>query len=184
MTSRRIPLYPLSTVPASRLHAQGKQGNQATRLVDLALAADVELWHSPAGDPQITIALAGHREHHALGTRAVRDWLAQRYYGVNGCAPASQAIADALTVLAGRARFDGAEHSVHVRVAEQTGAVYVDLGDASWRAIEITTSGWRVIAAASVRFRRGRALRQLPLPTPGGSLAELRELITVHDDED
>ena len=34
--------------------------SQATVLVDLALAAGVELWHTPSGDPYVTIDVAGH----------------------------------------------------------------------------------------------------------------------------
>jgi hypothetical protein len=49
-------------------------------------------------------------------------------------------------------------------------AVYVDLGDTTWRAVKVTTDGWRVITDPPVRFRRSRALQPLPEPKRGESL--------------
>jgi hypothetical protein len=158
--------------------------SQATRLVDLALAAHVELWHSPTGDPYVTLPTDGHREHHRLSTGAVRDWLARRHHAETRGAPGSQAIADALTVLSGMARYDGAEHATAVRVGGGGVAVYVDLGDPTWRAVEITPAGWRVVTHPPVRFVRSRGMLALPEPTRGGSIAELRALVHVASNRD
>ncbi len=158
--------------------------SQATRLVDLALGAGVELWHSPAGDPYVTLPADGHREHHRLNAGAVRDWLARRHYAKTHGAPGSQAIADALAVLSGRARYDGAEHETAVRVAGGPDAVYLDLGDPSWRAVQITPDGWRVITDPPVRFIRSRGMLALSEPTRGGSIADLRALVHVASDGD
>lgn len=158
--------------------------SQATRLVDLALAARVELWHSIAGDPYVTLPADGHREHHRLSTGAVRDWLACRYYADTRRAPGSQAIADALAVLSGMARYGGAEHATAVRVAGGSDAVYLDLGDPSWRAVQITPSGWLVVTDPPVWFVRSRGMLPLPEPSRGGSIAALRELVHVASDGD
>jgi hypothetical protein len=48
-------------------------------LVDLVLEAGAELWHTPSGDPHITIGLNGHREHHRLGSRSSRTYLARLF---------------------------------------------------------------------------------------------------------
>lgn len=158
--------------------------SQATRIVDLALAERIELWHTPTDEPHITISTAGHREHHALVSRAVRDWLARLHHTHTQRTPGSQAIADALVTLGGMARYDGAAHTVHVRIAKHANAVYLDLGDASWGAVEVTVDGWRLVTDPPVRFRRGRALLALPAPEPGGSLDALRDVIHTEDDDD
>jgi len=158
--------------------------SQATKLVELALGAGVELWHTPTGDPHITVPLGGHREHHALAGRAVREYLARLHHTHTTRTPGSQAIADALGTLAGMARYDGATHDVHVRVAGHHGAVYLDLGDPAWRAAEITAAGWRLVADPPVRFRRGRALLALPEPMRGGAVDALRDVIHVASDDD
>lgn len=158
--------------------------SQATRLVDLALKAGVELWHSLAGDSHVTLPADEHREHHRLSTGAVRDWLARRHHAETRSAPSSQAIADALAVLSGMARYEGAEHATAVRVGSGHEAVYLDLGDPTRRAVEITSAGWRVVADPPVRFVRSRGLLALPEPVRGGSIAALRALVHVARDSD
>ncbi len=157
--------------------------SQATRLVDLALAADVELWHAPSGDPYITLHVDGHREHHVLRAREVRDWLARRHHAETRCAPNASALADALVVLAGMARYDGAEHAPAIRIGgDGRAAVYLDLGEANWQAVEITRTGWRVVADPPVRLVRSRGMLPLPLPMRrAGALEILRDLLPISE---
>jgi hypothetical protein len=158
--------------------------SQATRIVDLALDAGAELWHTPTGDPHVTLVVAGHQEHQPLGGRAVREYLARLHHTRTSRTPGGQAITDAIGTLSGMARYDGPEHDVHVRVAGRHGAVYLDLGDPSWRGVEITCDGWRIVSDIPVRFRRGRALLALPEPARGGAVDALRDVIHVATDDD
>lgn len=158
--------------------------SQATRLVDLAHNSGIELWHTPGGDPYATIHVTDHREHHALTSRALRDWLGRLYHVKTGCTSGGQAIADALTTLSGIARYDGSEYAVSVRVAGQGEAIYLDLGRPDWRVVEITPAGWKLIADPPVRLRRPRGLLPLPVPETGGSLAALHELLHLADEDD
>jgi hypothetical protein len=186
----------LAPLPRTTTEPDRGRPSQATRLVDLAVAAGVELWHSPAGDPHITIPIAHqnehhqhehhhhHHEHHRLTTRAVRDWLGRRHYAETGAAPSTQAIQAALLVLAGKARHEGRTHETAVRVAGYGGALYLDLGDPTWRAVEITPAGWWIEARPPVRMLRSRGMLALPVPTSGGSIDMLRELVHVASDDD
>lgn len=158
--------------------------SQATHLVDLALNSGVELWHSPAGDSYITLPADGHREHYRLSATWVRDWLARRLYAVTHSTPGSQAISDALSVFSGLARYEGAEHEPSVRIGRRGEAVYLDLGDPTWRAVEITAAGWRIVQDSSARFVRSRGTDRLPEPVPGGSIEELRQLIHLASVDD
>jgi energy-coupling factor transporter ATP-binding protein EcfA2 len=156
----------------------------ATRIVELVLEQGAEAWHTPTGDPYISLLIGGHCEHYPLSARAVRDYLSRLHHDDTGRVPGAQAIADAITALSGRARFDGATHEVHVRVAGHAGRVYLDLGDPPCRVIEIDADGWRHAVDPPVRFRRGRALLPLPEPVMGGSIDALRDVIHVSGDDD
>src|SRR5690606_31221413 len=81
----------------------------------------------------------------------------------------------------------GVERDVHVRIARgDDGAIYLDLGDDSWRAVRIGLDGWQVVPEPPVRFRRPRGLRPLPVPiqSAGVGWRELRTLLHVHEDAD
>jgi hypothetical protein len=66
-----------------------------------------------------------------------------------------------------------------MRVAEQNGRLYLDLGDEQWRAVEIGSHGWRVIASPPVRFRRAAGMLPLPLPVKGGSINALAPFLNL-----
>lgn len=158
------------------------QRSQATRLVNLA--SDVEFFHSPDGEAWGTLPTDGHREHRLLRNKAFRHWLARRYYEQEKKAPGAQALQDAIGVLQGRALYDGTTHRVWTRIAECDGALYLDLANDRWEAIQITARGWQVVANPPVRFRRTNGMLPLPYPITGSSLSELRPFINVGSEDD
>ena len=83
-----------------------------------------------------------------------------------------------------KAHFDAPERVVHVRVGGLDGRLYLDLGDETWRAVEIDAAGWRVIDNPPVRFRRAAGMQPLPIPVPGGSVETLRSFLNVQSDAD
>jgi hypothetical protein len=135
---------------------------QAQLLVRCAHGA--EFFHTPAGETYATIPVGEHRETHLVKSRGFRRWLVRGFYEQYDRPPGAQALQDALGLLEARAQFDGAEREVNVRVAGNDNAIYVDLANERWEAVEITASGWRVVSGPPVRFRRPRGM--LPLPTP------------------
>jgi len=86
--------------------------------------------------------------------------------------------------LEARAQFDGPERLVHLRVAEHEGALYLDLADDHWRAVEATPAGWQVISAPPVRFRRSPGLLPLPAPQRSGSILALQSLLNLASYDD
>jgi hypothetical protein len=165
--------------------ADRRQRSQADKLVELVLDGDVELSHTPDSRPHATVPVADRRETHGLRSKGFRSWLAQQLWEAEGKTPSSQAVQDALVVLEGMALWRGDEREVFVRLAEHGGAIYLDLGDESWRVVEITTAGWRVISDSPVRFRRPPGLTALPEPQPGGDIRELRRFLNpgITDDD-
>src|SRR5262249_10621101 len=122
-----------------------------------------------------------HLEVHNLKSISFRRWLAQKYFDGNGKAANGDALSSGLETLAGEACFKGEQRRVCIRVAEHEGRIYLDLRDAVWRVVEITSDGWQIIAAADcpVMFRRTRGMVALPEPTHGGSVDDLLPFINV-----
>lgn len=165
------------------LGAGSRRRRQSDNLLDFL--PDVELWHSPDREAFATVKVGDHVENCPVRSKDFREWLSGRYFAATGAAPSSQAMEDALRVYEGHAKHHGPEHKVFLRIGERDGAVYYDLGDAQWRAIEVTAREWRVIDRAPVKFVRPPAMRALPLPEDGGLIEhELRDLVNVRDDSD
>jgi hypothetical protein len=134
------------------------------------------------GDAYATLSVGDHRETHPIKSKGFRRWLVRGYFESHDRPPGVQAMQDALGLLEARAQFDGVERDVHVRVAEHDDAIYVDLANERWEAVEITAECWRVVSDAPVRFRRPRGLLPLPTPARGGSVGELRRFVNVADE--
>jgi hypothetical protein len=77
----------------------------------------------------------------------------------------------------------GESREIHVRVAQTPDAIYIDLGDPTWRAIEIKATGWRIVYDPPVLFRRGAGALPLPAPVSGGDLVKLGEIVNVSPDQ-
>jgi DNA polymerase-1 len=165
--------------------------SQRDRLVRLAVAPGAELFHAPGDDDAelyVTFdvegrrGVPGHRETWPLGSAGCRRWLTRLYFGETGRAPAAQPVEDAINTLRAKARFEGAEYPVTLRVAEHDDKIYLDLCDRDWRAVEVDADGWRVVSNPPVRFIRRRGMLPLPVPRHGGTVDALRKLVNVPDE--
>ncbi len=160
----------------------GRGPTQADILIDLAKTA--ELFHAPDGTGFADLDINGHRETWPIRSKGFRRWLARRFFEATGGAPSSEALQSALNVIEAKAHFDAPERTVHVRIGGLDGRLYLDLGDETWRAVEIDAAGWRVIDNPPVRFRRAAGMQALPAPVAGGSVEALRSFLNVRADAD
>lgn len=147
------------------------------------LAAGSELFHTADREAYATVQVKDHRETHALEGGFFRDWLAELAYRRLGRPAQPQALDSAIGTLKAKALFDGAEKEVSVRLAQDGDAIYLDLGDAAWRAVRIDAEGWAVVTDCPIKFRRLQGMQALPDPTAGGTVAELRNFINLSDDD-
>jgi hypothetical protein len=161
---------------------QAPRRSQATLLVEAAEQVGIQLFHTDTHDAYAVVAVGEHRQTWPVKAKPFRRWLQRLYYTRHGKAPGAQAVQDAIGVLEGKALFEADQQPIAVRVAAHHGAVWLDLANERWEAVEITTGGWRVVADPPVRFRRPAGIRPLPTPEPGGSLEELRPFCNVDDD--
>ena len=162
---------------------RGRRGpTQADILIDLAQSA--ELFHAPDGTGFADLDINGHRETWPIRAKGFRRWLARCFFEATQGAPSSEALQSALNVIEAKAHFDAPERVVHIRVAGFDDRLYLDLGDATWRAVEIDATGWRVIDNPPVRFRRAAGMQPLPVPATGGSIEVLRSFLNMQSDND
>jgi hypothetical protein len=156
-------------------------------LVELAQESGIELFHTSGcsdAEAYATVTRDGHSENHRLTTKSFRRLLTCLFYQKEKKCPNSQAAIDAISVLEGKALFEGPEHSIHVRIADEDNAIWLDLCDKHWRAVRIDKHGWQVVNNPSVRFTRRRGMLPLPRPKRNGSLKDLRKFINVQSDDD
>ena len=131
------------------------------------------------------IEVTGHRETWPILSKGLRGWLTHRFYNETGGAPNNDAMQSARRTLEAKARFDGPEHMVHLRVGELDGKHYLDLCNDEWQVVEFDANGWRLaVNPPPIRFRRSSGMKSLPKPVRGGSIDLLRSLLNVKSAND
>jgi hypothetical protein len=182
----------------------------AERLVLYARKAG-RFWHTPDREPFATVRVGDHVENYAIESRQFRDWMRNEFWrtekarldaaaadakdALANSAPEktipevvrAQSLTDAVSQIAAMANFDSPEHEISVRTAAVDGKLYIDLCDETWRVVEISTEGWRILAGTQtpVKFIRPRGMAPLPEPTPPGTgtMEPLRKLLNLQGDE-
>lgn len=156
----------------------GKPVSVATQLIGLARGT-YRFGKSTKSDP-FAVPLAGSNVARMLrgAGGSLRSELGAAYFGEHGKAAPQQALADAVATLEGFAQQADPE-VLHLRSAVAHGAVWVDLGGSTGRAVQITPHGWQVCEQAPVLFTRTALTAALPEPERGGRLAELWDLLNV-----
>ena len=161
--------------------ATGAAKSQATALV--RIGSEAELFHDSLGKGYARMEIGGHFEIWPLRSERFRNWLSFEYYRRQDKVAKSDAVSAARHVLEGKARFEGAEHELHNRVAWHEGAIYYDLGDAKWRAVRIDRDGWRIIERPPILFRRYDHQRPQPEPLQGGDSRRALEFLNVRSED-
>ena len=158
------------------------EGSHAGELL-MGLAASSRLFRGADGRFHARVPVGGRHEIFGLKSTAFRDWLIAGYVSAYEQLPPQRAVRRVLEALEARARFEVDTPAVYIRVGrdpEDDGTTfYLDLGDASGRAIKIGATGWSVVERPAVHFRRPQGLLPLPMPSQDGSIELLRPFVNL-----
>lgn len=152
--------------------------SQATEIVEMALE-DFQLRVNPDGEAFVVTERLPHVASQLRGGKfSLRQLLAAEYFDRHGRVPSNAGLADAISVLEGKAqRLEPVQ--THLRVAHAEGAVFIDLGNAEGHVVRIDRSGWSIDPTAPVVFRRTEVGQAMPVPTRGGDLNPLWTLCNI-----
>lgn len=169
--------YEREIVPASDGNAP--EINTAAALIALAETA-CSFCHDADSEPYALIQTNSIRQCYHISSKAFSEWLSYRFYQSEGTAPNDNALKSALATLSGKAKFEGDQIEVHVRVARYDGAYWLDLCNEQWQAVRITANDWQVINQPPVIFTRTASMRPLPNPVAGeGNLSALWHMANI-----
>lgn len=166
---------------AEKPEAKSRRVPQRDKL--MAVTEKVSLWHDASGVTYATWPINGHLETWPVKSAAFRRWLSCESYEVAGEVPGGQALEDTLRILEARAHQFGDEREAWIRAGAQDGKLFLDLCDKTWRVVEISADGWRVVENARLPFVRSSAMRPLPEPLSGSGIDILRRYINADESD-
>jgi hypothetical protein len=170
--------------PGWRAKADKAERGPSIAVQLVALAGDCDFFHDGDREAWVTFSVGEHKETTRVNAGAFWDWLERRFHESTGRTANAAAKQEAQGVFRGKAKYEGSQHSVHVRIAEHDGAIYLDLADAERRVVRITSTAWQVVGDAPVKFWRPKGLLPLPMPTKDtGTIDDLRAFVNVTKEE-
>ncbi|WP_373539906.1 hypothetical protein [Chamaesiphon sp.] len=162
-----------SAIPTEQKERESASG----KLLEIAKIATY--FHTSDKIAYADVSIDGNRHTYSVRSKAFRLSLSGEYLDRTEKGIGSQTLQDTLSTLEAIAIFRGETREVHLRTAEYQGKIYLDLGTDDWKAIEVDSSGWRLLSDPPVRFWRPDSLLLLPIPVTGGNLDELKDLLNV-----
>lgn len=169
--------------------APDRERPSQTQLLLDAAHVGAEYFNDEAGEPFVTLLRDGHTETLHMPSRSeqsiFRNLLIGRFHETHGRAASSASVSEAIETLRALTMNASIVRPVAFRVGEHAGRVFLDLGDSTWRVVQIGADGWEIVEAkdSAVRFRRSSTMRPLPEPVRGGSVDDLRRFLNTGPDE-
>jgi hypothetical protein len=162
----------------------GKKKPVAKILIELALGLG-SLWHDSTGAGWVDFSVDGNLQTARLRSKRFRDFLAQALWEREERSINSEGWSEAVGTLEGLARFNGPEREAFLRVGKHENCIYLDLGTEDWQIVRVSPNGWDIIpySECPVRFYRADCQLPLPIPTRGGSLDDLWQLLNVRESD-
>jgi len=150
----------------------------------VSLADGVELFQTPQQIGFASFEVGGHRETWPIHSPTFANYLRRAHYVKTNEACTRQDIKEAQNILAAKAQFNSPVYPVFVRVGEVGGRIYLDLGNPSWQAVAVDSTGWSLEDRPAVRFQRPQGMQALPEPQRGGCISDLRPFVNLEHESD
>ena len=172
------------STPHQRQDDRAAERSHAEQLLKLAEASG-DFFHTASGQAFGTMAVGDHHETYPVDSADFNRWLRGAFYAVHRTPPSQEAIHSTRATLEARAQIDGPECEVFMRVGASPAAIWIDLGDPTWKAVKIDAHGWEVtVPPSAIRFRRMRGMDALPIPLSGGSIDQLRPFLNLPSEDE
>lgn len=152
----------------------------AQRLVEIGRNAT--LFRSERDEAFASFAANDHLETWPVRSKSFRKWLSFEFYSDSGKPPNAQAMEDALHIIESLCGYYGEMRPMSLRMAQTEDALWLDLCDDKWRAVQITPKGWSVQDKPPPLFRRYAPAAAQVLPGLAGDLSQLRKFVNVKDE--
>ncbi len=170
---------------ADRGEGNRKPPKQAEKLIRIAEECCTELFTDEADNPMAQILVDNHYETWPLGKshQRFKRWLSKEFREQHGKPPSHQAISEAelnIEAICG----SGPVYTLHNRTARYNGAIYYDLGDKHWRAVEVTDGKWQLVDRPPILFRRYAHQRPQVVSLPGGKVNRILDFLNLPDEKD
>ncbi len=137
-------------------HSGGGKKSQSDLLIEIIEDGqrNIVFFHDENTNAYVNFPAGNHRETWPCKSKTFKNWLIQIFWSTHHKSPNSESITSAINFAESKARFEGDQIKLSIRVAWHNDTLWYDLADPEWRAIKITSDDWEIIASPPIIFKR------------------------------
>jgi hypothetical protein len=133
----------------------------------LKIVGDCEFFHNEQREAYVTINKNGVSETLRLDSDLFKEWMSFRFYFLHKKTVNAHAMNEVISVMKGKAIFQGRCLPVSIRVGFYNEKIYIDLSNNLGQVVEVTNIGWSVLNKSPIKFVRNKTMKSLPTPMMG-----------------
>jgi hypothetical protein len=172
--------YPKGEVVGTKPNSNDKK-SKTDKILELLDGVELFLADSGSDDVYVRVNIRKHKEVWPVRSKRFKRWVISEYKKEFNKNISVQSVINALDVIESETQERNIIKRIHTRLAFHDDCVYFDLCDDRWRAVRISKDGWQVVEDPPVMFLRNGAMKPLPVPTDGGSLTELKQILNLDE---
>jgi hypothetical protein len=157
----------------------GEDKTQADLVLEAIIASGIELFVDERDKPYAAIPSEKGRRTVSMDAPEFGDHVSYLAYVTLGKVANSETLGAVRRNLQGIARYEGKQHTLHVRVAWHEGAIWIDKD--GYKAIRVTEEGWGIVDDPPILFRSFSHQKPLPDPVRGGDPRKLLDFVNIQD---
>jgi len=171
------------TVPQDEKEKTKKKGrpNQAQVIVQTVEESQAMLFHDQFEEPYARIPVKDHDEIMKIGGIRFGRWLRMTLWQKMHKIPGSEAVSSAMRLLEAHACYEGKRTELSNRVAWKGEAIWYDMTDERWRAVEIVHGDWQLVEQPPTLFKRYNHQEAQVEPQRGGSVHDVLPFVNIID---
>lgn len=173
----------IKKIHESDIQEDGNKSQASILLESILKRKDVSLFHDDQGRGYISMNIDGHQEIWSCGGRKIKLWLSSEIHRTQEKAPTAEVKKSILSVLEGKACFEGSEIKLNDRVAWRNDELWYDLTNSKWQAIKINKESWEIMDNPPTIFKRYPHHKEQVMPVKNGNVKLFLEYINVVNTE-
>lgn len=157
---------------------------QAQVIVQTVEESQAMLFHDQFEEPYARIPIKDHEEIMKIGGIRFGRWLRMTLWQKMHKIPGSEAVNSAMRLLEAHACYEGERKELSNRVAWKGEALWYDMTDERWRAVEIVHGDWQLVQQPPTLFKRYNHQEAQVEPQRGGSVHDVLPFVNITDPQE
>jgi Bifunctional DNA primase/polymerase, N-terminal len=159
-----------------------KKPSAASRLFAYFEASGATLFHDEGMKGYMSVPTGGGVRQFGLRSSDATMWLTKLFYDFEKRAINDRSLEEVVSLLNAKAQFEAPQYKTFLRIGGTKDRFSIDLGANDGLSVVITAMGWTTSPDDQSKLVRSAGFAKLPIPTRGGDLNALKNLLNLQDD--